>query len=463
MLPPLQRPKEISTPQQTPPENYPNNLPMISFNNNHASTAREAVIKATELTPIRETRSKAKGKSKAINYTPESTPEPSGNDSENETPPPPSVANTHCRVARPGDIFLPDGRPLGRLAAELSILPLDKFEERIQYLGVLSDDELDDERVEAIKRMFEGEKTSARHVTTATLEVGVGKELVAEDGLSDGSKSAPTISSALCHEQEQPSLTPPTTLILTGSIQTNPVAASLIQPIDATLPVLAPFTPTLEGGPNRNPAGPKTVPRPHPVLKSNTATHVSSSSRKHSAPTEESNPTWYNTLKIHLLAGMEDLPAWVELVDAWFKLEQLHGFTKVGVGIPKTSDRPKVIDAWNKNGKVKNATLPKGTEGTLGKKTQKWWDDLNPAWRVRDLDGGLLQTGQGDWGSLHVHGPNGLLLVVACLRFWYFVGGSNVKDSEWLKLKNDVLWVLNKLTEDRVEDMGPPAKKMRST
>jgi hypothetical protein len=48
----------------------------------------------------------------------------------------------------------------------------------------------------------------------------------------------------------------------------------------------------------------------------------------------------------------------------------------------------------------------------------KWWEAINPSWCKRDAGGRLNKEGDGDWGSIAQTGPNGMLNVLICLRWW---------------------------------------------
>jgi hypothetical protein len=83
------------------------------------------------------------------------------------------------------------------------------------------------------------------------------------------------------------------------------------------------------------------------------------------------------------------------------------------------------------------------------KEWYKWWDSLQPEWRVKGEDG-KWETGEmygGKWDDeLMVWGPNGTLSIIAGLYFW----GCAIADSpalctKWEVAVNDVSWILEGL------------------
>lgn len=72
-----------------------------------------------------------------------------------------------------------------------------------------------------------------------------------------------------------------------------------------------------------------------------------------------------------------------------------------------------------------------------------WWRVLNPVWRVRD--GELVREGTGSWDNLRRPGKNGLLNIMACLKWWHGRLKSDLEREDWMRAQVDILWVLQSM------------------
>ncbi|KAE9389133.1 hypothetical protein BT96DRAFT_740331, partial [Gymnopus androsaceus JB14] len=80
---------------------------------------------------------------------------------------------------------------------------------------------------------------------------------------------------------------------------------------------------------------------------------------------------------------------------------------------------------------------------TFGTQVLNWWKLLNPTWRQACPSGEFLQSGEGDWGVLDVSGRNGLLSVLACMRWWHDLGAEDMNSNpQWIYISKDVSWVV---------------------
>jgi hypothetical protein len=81
-----------------------------------------------------------------------------------------------------------------------------------------------------------------------------------------------------------------------------------------------------------------------------------------------------------------------------------------------------------------------------------WWKNVNPGWHTT-AEGGCLQAGgQGNWNCLHIPGPNGLLMILLALGWWF----SKIDESArvtWEEAVRDVAWVVNEL--QAIHDLLP--------
>lgn len=144
-------------------------------------------------------------------------------------------------------------------------------------------------------------------------------------------------------------------------------------------------------------------------------------------------PPWAEELRTQLLSsivdGADELPAvesedWEYAVDLLFQLEELYGFENPKRGLP-TAGRPPAIPWWSGRGRPNR--LPKSPQiksiRDFGTEVMAYWERISPEWRERNGQGGMNRTGSGSWLKLRFPGQNGLLSVLACLRWWYMHEG----------------------------------------
>ncbi|EEB97225.1 hypothetical protein MPER_03502 [Moniliophthora perniciosa FA553] len=163
-------------------------------------------------------------------------------------------------------------------------------------------------------------------------------------------------------------------------------------------------------------------------------------------------------MKSYLLTGVVG-PEWTSGVEVWFVMEKSYGFHSSTRALP-TESRPSAVTWWTKRARTIKGVPPSTTEAQFPQSVITWWDSMMPSWRTQNQDGHWAQTGEGDWGILHCPGQNGLLSVLACLRWWLIAEGGEVEQASelWRYLFSDVCWVMEQLQKEMEE---PSRKKTR--
>ena len=87
----------------------------------------------------------------------------------------------------------------------------------------------------------------------------------------------------------------------------------------------------------------------------------------------------------------------------------------------------------------------------FGKEVASWWRLINPAWRKADASGtpieGEMTRDMGkDWAEFDIPGPNGLLNVLICLRWWAEAAG-DARGAQWDAMVADVSWVQGEIAK----------------
>lgn len=154
---------------------------------------------------------------------------------------------------------------------------------------------------------------------------------------------------------------------------------------------------------------------------------------------------------------MRDLGChFTSLLAALVKLETAFGFDEQIYGVLPADQRPKAVNMWIKGGRTTKTSKIPDIKNTAKYADQwyRWWDLLQPKWRLRDHDGvwkaggDATYGGDNEWGSLDNPGPNGCLSVVAGLYFWgVHLEKSDVTKERWARAVQDVAWMLEGLAE----------------
>ncbi|KAJ6490865.1 hypothetical protein C8R45DRAFT_826071, partial [Mycena sanguinolenta] len=132
---------------------------------------------------------------------------------------------------------------------------------------------------------------------------------------------------------------------------------------------------------------------------------------------------------------------------AFFDFEAAHGYSEVNVQT-ETSSRPKLFIEWLARGREWDRWMTIGFVANWVPAWWTWWASLQPKERVY-ADGQLSRPDTVDWSTLaHLHGKNGLLMVMASLLWWgdsYADGVYPEHRADWLKAVDDVAWTLEEL------------------
>ncbi|KAJ7015993.1 hypothetical protein C8F04DRAFT_919604, partial [Mycena alexandri] len=76
------------------------------------------------------------------------------------------------------------------------------------------------------------------------------------------------------------------------------------------------------------------------------------------------------------------------------------------------------------------------------------WVEINPKWRTRTAGVAtrLEKEGEGDWASVASTGPNGILNILICLRWWRdALSGDEAEIGRWKEALEDVVWALERI------------------
>ncbi|KAK7043466.1 hypothetical protein R3P38DRAFT_2767090 [Favolaschia claudopus] len=133
------------------------------------------------------------------------------------------------------------------------------------------------------------------------------------------------------------------------------------------------------------------------------------------------------------------------LVAAWTRMEVASRFEFSSANLP-AKHRPKEVGTWIGSSRRVEPAIEDPTQYAL--EWQRWWDSLQPSWRVRGGDGRwtvLEKYGAGgkEWGSLYRWGINGVLSIVASLYFWGRAVRLNPEMyATWESAVQDTVWIL---------------------
>ncbi|KAJ7164816.1 hypothetical protein C8R43DRAFT_878563 [Mycena crocata] len=138
--------------------------------------------------------------------------------------------------------------------------------------------------------------------------------------------------------------------------------------------------------------------------------------------------------------------AWAELVGLWWQHEKAAGFDGPKKG-KNVKMRPEEVKGWVGRARQGGPSPPIGDLYAFITVWWRWWVSINPGWRARKgTPERLERTGEGDWSCLSGEtGPNGLLNVLVCLRWWRDLLRGDLDAAGWDDAVSDVLWVLKGL------------------
>ncbi|KAH7904782.1 hypothetical protein BJ138DRAFT_1018631, partial [Hygrophoropsis aurantiaca] len=98
-----------------------------------------------------------------------------------------------------------------------------------------------------------------------------------------------------------------------------------------------------------------------------------------------------------------------------------------------------------------------------------WWQLLQPEWRTVSIPSKRKPVppqdhrDQGDWSVLDQPGQNGLLSVIACIKWWGAAkGGQGHTDKRWHAAVEDFEWVMRCIRKGR-KSYGPGPSSKRTS
>ncbi|KAJ7029316.1 hypothetical protein C8F04DRAFT_907643, partial [Mycena alexandri] len=234
--------------------------------------------------------------------------------------------------------------------------------------------------------------------------------------------------------------------------------------LETTTTILPPVAPPAPPPPSSHPP---TMPPPPPPRRSLSATPppcselvISASAGETNTPApqgrkgkgkgqaavvgDENIPKWAADAHVTLLAGGGG-EVWTKLVNLWWDYEKAARFLGPAKG-KGTAIRPKEVSGWINRARTGGPSPAIIDVYSFASRWWAWWVEINPAWRART--GGvvmkrLAKEGEGDWGSVASTGPNGMLNILICLRWWYdALGGNEGGKAGWKEALEDVVWAL---------------------
>ncbi|KAJ7238466.1 hypothetical protein C8J57DRAFT_1012743, partial [Mycena rebaudengoi] len=153
-------------------------------------------------------------------------------------------------------------------------------------------------------------------------------------------------------------------------------------------------------------------------------------------------PEWARISHKQLVEGAGE-GEWGSLVELWWKLEARSRF----LGLTRrhlAKGCPEEVALWIQNAR-KPGRVSITNASAFGKAWWAWWSELNPKWRARGENGSLERAGSGDWTGLARMGPNGMLCILICLRWWRDMLVEPVAEGEmeaWMDAVKDVHWAV---------------------
>ncbi|KAJ7019133.1 hypothetical protein C8F04DRAFT_976131 [Mycena alexandri] len=158
---------------------------------------------------------------------------------------------------------------------------------------------------------------------------------------------------------------------------------------------------------------------------------------------DDNVPKWAADAHATLLTGGGG-EVWAKVVTYWWDYEKAANFLGPNKG-KGTGKRPKEVSGWISRARTGGPSPAIVDVCSFASRWWVWWLEINPDWRART--GGVVQRlrkdGSGDWDSVASTGPNGMLNILICLRWWYdALGGNEDGMAEWKEALEDVQWAL---------------------
>ena len=158
------------------------------------------------------------------------------------------------------------------------------------------------------------------------------------------------------------------------------------------------------------------------------------------------DPPWL-TSALSMLESEELSGWWKSLVQVWADFERKEG--NQASSVLGSAHRPAVVRDWIQRARstLYRPTIKSTSDFQVA--FMKWWEGLQPDWRLSTSGEIIASNLKGDWGGLRRAGRNGLLSVIAALFFWGFSlkKVTNADWAGWNMASDDCLRVLNALIE----------------
>ncbi|KAG1907610.1 uncharacterized protein F5891DRAFT_938521 [Suillus fuscotomentosus] len=164
------------------------------------------------------------------------------------------------------------------------------------------------------------------------------------------------------------------------------------------------------------------------------------------------SPPWFRNPFQQLMNPALASPQLIQLFEKLVCLEDASSFAneKAALGC---EHRPIEVHWWISRGRKGKPTIP--DLDAFMSQWWSWWLTLQPEWRKCQAPtlmarAVLPRTDDGNWDTLNKPGANGMLSIVATLKWW--ADGANGKGHEescWEDAADDVTWVLDRLTAIR--------------
>ncbi|KAG1786743.1 uncharacterized protein HD556DRAFT_1449401 [Suillus plorans] len=186
----------------------------------------------------------------------------------------------------------------------------------------------------------------------------------------------------------------------------------------------------------------------HTVSSTHTANASSDGNLLLGLPTLPPSPPWFKNPFQQLMNPTPTSPRLIQLFEKLVHLEDASSFEneKAALGC---EHHPVEVHWWISRGCKGKPTIP--DLNTFISQWWSWWLTLQPEWRkcqapTLSTRAILPRTDDGSWDSLNKLGANGMLSVVATLKWWAdSADGKGYKDLRWEDALDDVMWVLDQL------------------
>ncbi|KAH7903436.1 hypothetical protein BJ138DRAFT_1020632, partial [Hygrophoropsis aurantiaca] len=165
-------------------------------------------------------------------------------------------------------------------------------------------------------------------------------------------------------------------------------------------------------------------------------------------------PEWFEKALAYLVDTSLPEPSlpeqYTSLTAKYLEFEASSQFAGSGSAL-STKNRPQEVGWWIAR---KRLARPAINLKTFAPGWWAWWVSLQPDWRQIHAPTRQKQfhcdRNDGDWTTLDQPGQNGILSVIACLKWWASAGdGKGATTGHWQDAVEDVLWVMDCIISSR--------------